>query len=179
MEKMISVLQKNYEVKLLSGDNNKEVSLLKNIFHSEKNLSFNQSPIDKLNFIKKLQHKGLRVLMIGDGLNDAGALLQSDVGIAISNNSNCFTPASDAILDAENISLLPQLLNYCTKHKLILYTSFILSILYNCVGLFFAVQGLLQPLAAAILMPLSSLSIIVVTSVLNNFYCNQIQFIKS
>jgi Cu+-exporting ATPase len=108
--------------------------------------------------------------MIGDGLNDAGALMQSDVGIAISDDTNNFSPACDAVLSGNYFSLLKELINYCQKEKVIIYASFVLSIIYNFVGLFFAVQGELQPVIAAILMPVSSISIVLLTTGLSAFY---------
>jgi Cu+-exporting ATPase len=108
--------------------------------------------------------------MVGDGLNDAGALKQSDVGLAISDNSNNFSPACDAILLGSNFKLLDSLIRFAKKQKFIINASFILSILYNFIGLSFAVQGILMPVVAAILMPISSLSIIFLTTILSSFF---------
>jgi P-type Cu+ transporter len=102
-------------------------------------------------------------MMIGDGLNDAGALRQSDVGMAITEDTNQFTPASDAILQASRLWLLPRFIQLCRANKQIIIISFIVSILYNCIGLYFALQGSLSPLIAAILMPASSISILLLT----------------
>ena len=132
-------------------------------------LLFNQQPYDKLIYIKHHQEEGAKIVMIGDGLNDAGALKQSDVGIAISENVNIFSPACDAILDARNITELNKYLNTCKKGINIIKASFILSFIYNIIGLLFAVTGHLSPVIAAILMPLSSISIVVFTTLCTNF----------
>ena len=126
-------------------------------------LLFHQKPEDKMEYIRSLQKKGRLVVMIGDGLNDAGALKQSDVGIAVTEQTNIFTPASDAIIDANELSNLDRFIFLCKANKKIIMASFILSIAYNIIGLFFAVQGILSPLIAAILMPCSSLSILLIT----------------
>jgi Cu+-exporting ATPase len=102
-------------------------------------------------------------MMIGDGLNDAVALKQSNGGIALAEDSNNFTPASDAILEAGKLCRLPVMISLCKANRAIILSSFILSILYYLTGLFFAVQGNLSPMIAAILMPRSSLSILLVT----------------
>lgn len=170
LENIVSSLKSKFELKVLSGDNDSEEKYLKTIFGANAQMLFNQKPEDKLNFIKQLQQKHKKVLMIGDGLNDAGALKQSNVGIAISDNINNFSPACDAILSGENFYLLNQLINYCRKEKKIIFSSFVLSILYNIVGLGFAVQGDLKPVIAAILMPISSISIVLLTTGLSAFY---------
>ncbi len=102
-------------------------------------------------------------MMIGDGLNDAGALKQSNIGIAVAEQTNNFTPASDAIIEAKQLSALSKFIRLCRANKNIVMASFVLSIVYNIIGLYFAVQGDLHPLIAAILMPSSSLSIVLLT----------------
>ena len=124
---------------------------------------FEQSPADKLSYIKLLQNTNEKAMMIGDGLNDAGALKQSNIGIALTENTNNFTPASDAILEAGQLSKLARFIQLCRANKQIVMASFILSIVYNIIGLFFALQGVLSPMIAAILMPSSSISIILLT----------------
>ncbi len=160
---LLKKLQKKYKVSVLSGDNISEQKTLRNLLGNEAGLYFNQSPEDKLEYIKQLQIKGDRVMMMGDGLNDAGALKQSDTGIAVSEDTNNFTPASDAILEANQFAKLPRFITLCKTNKKIVLASFVLSIVYNLAGLFYAVQGDLSPLIAAILMPASSLSILLVT----------------
>ena len=106
--------------------------------------------------------------MLGDGLNDAGALMQSNVGIAVSDNTAQFTPACDAILDGACVSKMDRFLQYASAGKKIVTASFILSILYNIVGLSFAVSAQLSPMVAAILMPASSISIVLLVTLLSN-----------
>ncbi|HID37990.1 MAG TPA: HAD family hydrolase [Calditrichaeota bacterium] len=164
LKKTLDKLKKRYRISLLSGDNASEKENLKHFFDEEVQLLFNQSPHQKLAFIKDLQKKGERVLMIGDGLNDAGALQQSDVGISVSEDVNTFSPASDAIIDASSMDRLDDFLHFSGKSVRIILASFIISFVYNLVGLGFAVQGTLSPLIAAILMPISSISVILFTT---------------
>lgn len=162
---MIGRLKKSFnDLYVLSGDNNAEKQNLEKIFGSQTQLFFNQSPQQKLDFIKGLQQQNKTVLMLGDGLNDAGALMQSNVGFAVSENSAQFSPASDAIVDGDKVQLLDKFIAYSRAGKKIVTASFILSILYNIAGLSFAVQGILSPMIAAILMPASSISIVLFVS---------------
>ncbi len=160
---LMQALRPGFKLSLLSGDNGWERPGLQALFGKEASLLFGQLPKNKTRYILKLQREGDNVMMVGDGLNDAGALRRSDTGIALSEGCNNFTPASDAILDSEKLFLLPKFIRLCRVNRTIILASFILSILYNIIGLSFAVQGALSPLIAAILMPLSSLSILLVT----------------
>jgi Cu+-exporting ATPase len=162
-----------YELHLLSGDNDGERARLQPLFGES--MQFEQTPTDKLKFIESLQQKGKKVMMVGDGLNDAGALQQSQVGIAIVEDINLFSPASDAILDARQFELLPQLLQFSQKSLRILRLSFFISLAYNLVGLSFAVRGLLTPLLAAVLMPLSSVSVVGFVSAATAWLYNRIK----
>ncbi|MEO5911230.1 MAG: heavy metal translocating P-type ATPase metal-binding domain-containing protein [Pelobium sp.] len=160
---MYSVNQ-HYQTFLLSGDNSHNAEILTTLFKKD-HLHFRQSPLNKLNFIAQQQAKGAKVLMIGDGLNDAGALKQSNAGIAITEHINNFTPGSDAILDASSLNLLPAFLRFAKSAVKIVRLSFIIAICYNIIGISFAMSGHLSPLVAAILMPLSTISIISFTSI--------------
>lgn len=165
---LIKRLQAHFGQSLLSGDSPGEKDVLQPVFGADAMLYFNQKPDDKLALIKQLQHNGQRVLMVGDGLNDAGALRQSDVGISLSEDVNTFSPACDAILDARELARLDTFLAFSKKAKRIIIASFLLSFAYNIVGLSFAAAGLLSPVVSAILMPLSSITIVVFVTVTSN-----------
>ncbi|MDB5203684.1 MAG: ATPase [Ferruginibacter sp.] len=166
IRKMINLLLgKGFCLHVVSGDNDSEMQNLQYLFGTSVPLLFGQLPQDKLDYIRALQESRKRVLMIGDGLNDAGALMQANTGIAINDRHARFTPACDAILDAEKINQLPLFLAYAKSGRTIIAASFMLSILYNIVGLSFAISASLSPLVAAILMPLSSISIVLFVTI--------------
>lgn len=166
--KLFNQLKNDYDLGILSGDNTSELEKLKKLLPAKTKMFFNQKPEDKLEYIKHHQKAGAKVLMVGDGLNDAGALAQSDVGIAVSENINVFSPACDAILDASKFGQLGNFIKASKQSIQIIRWSFVLSLLYNCIGLYFAVTGQLSPVIAAILMPLSSISIVGFTTICTN-----------
>lgn len=155
------------KVVVLSGDNDGERKRLEEMLPKGTALYFNQKPEDKLNFIKSLQQNGRTVMMVGDGLNDAGALKQSDVGIAISENTNVFSPACDGIMDASRFQQFANYLWLSKRGVRIIKYAFLFSLFYNLIGVSFAVTGHLKPVVAAILMPLSSISIVAFTTIMS------------
>ena len=172
--KLFQQLKEHYSISLISGDNDYERENIKNLLGNESLVYFNQSPQEKLNFIKELQtYFDKKVMMVGDGLNDAGALKQSDIGIVVSDSSNNFTPACDAIIDASKIHQLGDFIQFSKMGKMIILFSFFISLGYNIVGLYYAIQGNLSPLIAAILMPLSSITIILITYGLSEFFAKR------
>jgi Cu+-exporting ATPase len=175
LEQLFAGLGKNYTLKILSGDNEGELEALKELLPQQTEFIFNQKPEQKLAFIENLQKQGKNVMMIGDGLNDAGALAQSNVGIAISENVNVFSPACDGILDASQFRKIGFFLRYAKNAVFTIKMSFALSLLYNAVGLSFAVTGRLSPLTAAIIMPLSTITIVSFVTIASNYFVKKRQ----
>ncbi len=161
---MMKNLRRKYSLSLLSGDNNSQQPVLENLFGAGSELLFKQKPVDKLQYIERKQNDGSHVLMIGDGLNDAGALQQSNVGVTLADDVNSFTPSCDAILDAKKLASVPAMLRLAHWGKYVIGLSFTVSVLYNIVGLCVSVQGLMSPMIAAILMPVSTVSIVLITT---------------
>jgi len=161
VEKLILQLGGKFELALLSGDNEREAARFRKIFGDGAILKFNQSPADKLNFVRELQQRGKKVMMVGDGLNDAGALKQAEVGVAVVEKIGVFSPASDVILDAAQVPRLAQVLDFSRRSARVVRVGFIISALYNIAGVSIAATGLLAPIVCAVLMPASSVSVVV------------------
>ncbi|WP_313513043.1 heavy metal translocating P-type ATPase metal-binding domain-containing protein [Sphingobacterium sp.] len=163
----------HYDLHLISGDNERRADALRMIFPSNAKLLFNQTPAAKLEKITEWQQRGKKVCMLGDGLNDAGALRKADLGIAVSDDINNFSPGCDAILDGEAFHKLPKFFDFSKDAVKVIKMSFIISLLYNVIGISFAVQGTMSPLFAAILMPISTVTIISFTSLMTRGYAKR------
>ena len=159
-DRLLSELSRRHELALLTGDNEKELGRFAGLFGPNARLHFNQSPFDKLGFIATVQQSGQKVMMVGDGLNDAGALRQSDVGVAVVEQIGTFSPASDVILEAGQVPRLGQILALAGRTVRIVRWSFAISAAYNVAGIAIAAAGRLSPLVCAVLMPLSSVSVV-------------------
>ena len=168
LDSVIDFLKSRFSYSILTGDNKTEEQRLISLFGGSATYKFNQSPQDKLNYVVQLQDNESHVLMIGDGLNDAGALQQSDIGISVTDDTSNFTPASDAIMTSSALKNLPKFMIFSRTSQNIVIAAFIISFLYNIIGISFALSGKLTPLIAAILMPLSSISVVVFATTVTN-----------
>ena len=154
----IRKLSDSHELTLLSGDNARQRDTFTQLFGER--TRYQQSPLDKLTFVREQQRLGKRVMMVGDGLNDAGALKQSNVGIAVVENVSAFSPASDVIMQAAQLPQLERVILFSNRATRIVRLGFVLSSLYNVIGISIAASALLSPVVCAVLMPLSSFSVI-------------------
>jgi len=169
LDSIIQELGKKSGLFVLSGDNEGEKENLQRYFGKDTVMKFGQTPEDKLEFIESLQSENTKVLMLGDGLNDAGALKQSDVGIAVTEDITGFSPSCDGILDASAFDKISCFIRFAVSTKRVIILSFIISFLYNITGITFAFQGAVSPLLAAVLMPASSVSVVLFTVIATNF----------
>ena len=158
VETAARALARSHDVHLLSGDQDTERSRWRDIFG--RRMRFRQTPQDKLDFISTAQQAGRHILMLGDGLNDSGALAAADVGVAVSDETACMVPACDAVIAGDRVAHFPALLRYARRARTVVWLCFIVSVLYNVIGLTLALRAELTPIASAILMPVSSLTII-------------------
>lgn len=170
LKTLFAELAPDFDMHLLSGDNEGEKDNLARIFPYPKQMEFRQSPHDKMQYIKELHSRNRNVMMLGDGLNDAGALNQSDLGVAVTDNTNNFSPACDAILSGDSFASLPAFIKQAKSGLKTIRISFAIAASYNLIGIYFAVQGQLSPLTAAVLMPLSTITILTFTSLATRYY---------
>lgn len=171
---LLFMLSKQFEVHLLSGDNDGEMQKLSPYFQHT-NMHFYQKPDDKLKYIEALKEKGKKVLMIGDGLNDSGALKAADVGISVADDTYHFSPACDGILEGSRIRSLLNFIMFSKAGVNTIKMSLALSLCYNAIGLYYAVQGKLSPLIAAILMPMSSVTVVVFVVLVTTYHSYRIK----
>ena len=162
IEQAAEALGKAHDLSLISGDHGGERPRWQPVFGDR--MRFRQSPEDKLAYVKAAQAQGRHVLMVGDGLNDAGALAAADVGMAVSDETACMAPACDAVISGDRLAALPAFLRFARRARHVVVACFIVSVIYNVLGLSLAMAGALTPLAAAILMPVSSLTIVAISS---------------
>jgi Cu+-exporting ATPase len=159
LQQLFNLLKKPYKLWLMSGDKDYDRSLLEQYVPNKENIFFELKPQEKQSKIKALKLEG-KTMMIGDGLNDLAAFNESDIAVAVWNDETSFTPACDVIVQGKNLNKMSQYISYMKNERMVVYICFGISLLYNVVGITFSVCGLLSPLIAAVLMPISSLSII-------------------
>ncbi len=158
-----------FSLTILSGDNDRERAQLSQMAGSDAHFHFGATPQEKLDHIQRLQDHELVVAMVGDGLNDAGALKQADVGIAVTESTSLFYPACDAIVEGGRVIHLADFFRFTRQAMMIVRANLAISLFYNIIGLAFAVQGNLSPLICAILMPVSSISVILFSTGMVHF----------
>ncbi|MFN4150047.1 MAG: heavy metal translocating P-type ATPase, partial [Candidatus Sericytochromatia bacterium] len=156
----IKFFQDNVKVSLLSGDKNSIVSKLANSL----NIDFFQAqttPKDKADYIKNIKKDNEIICMVGDGINDTPAMAQADIGISLSSNNDLAKINSDIIILNNSTDSLKQIFLLSSKTYSIIKQNMLISLLYNSIVIPLAVTGNITPLIASLLMPFSSLLVLV------------------
>ena len=132
-----------YEVRMITGDNEKTAEAIKNALNIDEKYA-EVLPQDKEKEIKNLQKLGIKVLMVGDGINDAPALVRSDVSMAIGNGTDVAIESADIILINNNILDIVSALKLSKSTIKIIKENLFWAFFYNIIGI---------PLAAGLLYP--------------------------
>ncbi|MGB0953984.1 MAG: heavy metal translocating P-type ATPase, partial [Planctomycetota bacterium] len=159
--------QQGWDLRILSGDHPRVVAAVaQELGLPEDAHAGEMSPEDKLARVETILEEESRqehprpVVMVGDGWNDAAALAAADVGIAVHGSAEASLAAADAFLSSPGMGGIAQLLHGAERTVQVIRRNLVVSLSYNALGVGLAVTGVLNPLVAAVLMPLSSLTVV-------------------
>lgn len=159
---------KGIQVYMMTGDNKRTaLHIGSQVNLDESHIFAEVLPEDKANYVKELQNKGLKVAMIGDGMNDAPALAQANIGIAMGTGTDIAMESADVTImngDLINVDRTLQLSKETMKK---IRQNLFWAFLYNTVGIPFAAFGLLSPIIAGGAMAFSSVSVLTNSLLLN------------
>ena len=150
---------KGLDVVMITGDNIKTAKTVAKEAGIE-SVKAQMSPVEKAEDIKQMQKSGGRVIMVGDGINDAPAMVQADGGIAMGRATDIALESSDMVLMRNDLSLLPYAVNLSRKTFSVIKQNIFWAFFYNAVAIPLAMSGFLHPIIAAGSMALSSLSVV-------------------
>jgi heavy metal translocating P-type ATPase len=157
---LVRELQKSgIELRIVSGDSmatTKWVAVQLGIDHFESEVL----PDQKARAVRDLQQRGAVVAMIGDGVNDAPALAQADLGIAMGSGTDIAMKAAAVVLMNASLARIPDVFALAQKTIRIVRQNLFWAFFYNVIGISLAVAGVLNPIMAAFAMLLSSLSVV-------------------
>jgi Cu+-exporting ATPase len=153
--------QQGLKTYLLTGDNAlTAASIAKQVGIAAENVFAEVRPEQKAEFVKKLQARGEHVAFVGDGINDAPALTQADLGIAVSRASDVAREAADIILLKSEIEAVPEALGLARATLLTIKQNLFWAFFYNALGVPLAAMGFISPIFCAAAMGISDLIVI-------------------
>ncbi|MDI6850398.1 MAG: cation-translocating P-type ATPase [bacterium] len=144
---------------LLTGDNEKSAKYVAERLGIDE-IYYEVKPEDKVNILREFQSSGGKVLMVGDGINDAPALKAADIAVTVSHGSDLAIENSDAVILKGGLSVIVDLLRLSGQILKKIKENLIWAFLYNGIAIPFAMMGLLHPIIAEGAMALSSISVI-------------------
>jgi Cu+-exporting ATPase len=160
--KIVEQLQgQHLKIFLVTGDNALTAgSIAKQVGIASENVFAEVRPEQKAEFVKKLQSQGERVAFVGDGINDAPALTQADLGIAVSRASDIAREAADIILLKSEIEAVPEALGLSRATLRTIKQNLFWAFFYNALGVPLAALGFISPIFCAAAMGFSDLIVI-------------------
>jgi len=158
-EIVANLKERGIKTMIVSGDAKATVEFAAKQIGADEFVS-NALPSDKTATIENLQTQALSVAMIGDGINDAPALAQADLGIAMGSGTDIAMKAADIVLIGNSLEKILTTFNLSQKTWRIVRQNLFWAFFYNTLGMSLAVIGILNPIIAAGAMLLSSLSVI-------------------
>jgi len=147
------------EVVMATGDHEKVASRVAQLV-GIKNFKSELSPIDKADYIASLKEQGKKVVMVGDGINDALALSKADVAIAMGNGADVALAVSDVVILNNSLQAIEDSFVISRRTFKFIKQNLALSLVYNIVTIPIAMAGFVIPLVAALSMSLSSLMVV-------------------
>ncbi len=156
---MKTLLATGTEVHLISGDTPAATRAVAQELGITTYLA-SQTPADKINYLNDLADQGRKVLMVGDGLNDTGALASAYASVAPAAAADAARAASDVVLLGESLAPLPNLITTSRSAKRRILENFAIAAGYNAFVIPLALAGFVTPLLAAIAMSTSSITVL-------------------
>lgn len=151
-----SLQSQNLGVRLISGDSTFASQQVANQLNIDQFYS-NVSPEEKLS---KIKHHAKVCLMVGDGVNDIGALAQAEVGITTGNAAHLSKATSNAVLVSHDLNVIPKAIAIAKKLTQIIHQNLTWAVIYNITAIPFAIAGLVPAWLAAVGMTASSLIVV-------------------
>ncbi|EOZ4028993.1 heavy metal translocating P-type ATPase [Staphylococcus pseudintermedius] len=156
---VIETLNKNYDLVMLSGDSEQTAQAI------GRELGFTRviaevKPDEKSKVVTELQNEGKRVMMVGDGINDAPALMKSDIGVAMGSGSDIALESADIALVRNHLDGIAEALQLSRLTIKNIKQNLFFAFCYNLIGIPIAAAGFLAPWVAGTAMAFSSVSVV-------------------